>query len=70
MYVTSELQGVGQLRRYSDQATGWIVMFESQPSQEILFLFLQNVYADSQAYPAAYSMGTSVSFSMDKVAGA
>jgi hypothetical protein len=49
---------------------GWIVMFESQPSQEILFSLLQNVYADSEAYTAAYSMGTSGSFSMDKMAGA
>jgi hypothetical protein len=70
MYMTSELQEVGQLRRYSDQAMGWIVMFENQSSQQILFSLLQNVYADSDAYPGAYSMGTRGSFSMDKMAGA
>jgi len=37
---------------------GWIMMSETQPSQEILLSLLQNVYADSEAYPAAYSTGT------------
>ena len=46
------------------------MMFETQPSQEILFSLLQNVYADSEAYPAAYSMGARGSFSMVKVTGA
>jgi len=49
---------------------GWIMMFETQPSQEILFYLLQNIYADSKAYPAAYSIGARGSFSMGKVAGA
>jgi hypothetical protein len=46
------------------------MMSETQPSQEILFSLLQNVYAGPEAYPAAYSMGTRGSFSMGKVAGA
>jgi hypothetical protein len=48
---------------------GWMMISESQPSQEILFSLLQTVYAGSEAYPASYSTGTRGSFSMGTVAG-
>jgi hypothetical protein len=50
-------------------ATSWKVR-GSKPGTENKFFFPQNVQSGSGAHPATYSMGTGVSFSGGKAAGA